>query len=116
MNAIADAATALKTAVDAVDGIVATIADGASVTRTTAIVGPPALTFEAYCPEPTSARFLVAVVVVPADERALARLWELVPAVAAAIEGVTDASVIRADPGNWRDLPSYEIQVEVSLQ
>lgn len=82
------------------------------------VLGPPALTFEALCPEPSDARFLV-YVVVGADEYALERLWALVPKVAAACDGVQDAAVRRADPGTYPsggvELPSYAIQVDYAL-
>lgn len=91
---------------------------GAVIDPPGTVLGPPALTWEGYCDGPTSARFLV-YVVVPVDERALERLWALVPQVANAVqEQVSDATVTRADPGTFTgtvDLPCYEIQIDVSL-
>ncbi|MDN5929485.1 MAG: hypothetical protein L0I24_00200 [Pseudonocardia sp.] len=82
------------------------------------VLGPPALTWSSYTADPTTGRFL-AYVVVPADGRALTALWDLVPLVAAAVDTVQDAVVLRADPANFSggsaDLPAYMIEIEVSL-
>lgn len=116
MTAIADGAGMLVTALTGVSGQVYTDL-GASVNPPCIMLGPPALEWEGVCVGPTSARWLV-YVIVPADERAMERLWELVEPVADAIDG-TPAVVIRADPGVYaagtQDLPCYEFQVEVSL-
>lgn len=92
---------------------------GPAVDPPAAVLSPPALTWENMCPSgPSSARFLVYVVVTN-DDRAVDRLLELVPRVAAALDEVTEAVVIRADPGSYpisaSDLPAYQIQVDVSL-
>lgn len=91
---------------------------GANVDPPALVLGPPALTWEGVCLEPTEARFLV-YVVVRADEYALERLWALVPQVSEALDGVTDAAVRRADPGSYPsagvDLPAYSIQVDYAL-
>jgi hypothetical protein len=121
MSAIKDAAEALRDSVNGLpslsDLIRATTDLAPNVTSNTAIIGPPALIWEGMCDGPTSARFLVYVVAVPADERAIERLWELVPLVAEAIDDVTDAVVTTALPGQWgsANLPCYELTVEVSL-
>jgi len=118
VGAIADAANSLKAALDEVAGLRVTTDPGEQVAPPYAIVGPPALTWEAGCAGPTSARFLV-YVVVDADDRALERLWDLVPAVSDAIDATTDAVVVRADPGSWNsggsDLPAYTVEVDVAL-
>lgn len=118
MSAIADAAASLRAAAATVEGVRVYIDPGASLDPPAALVGPPRLEWQAYCDGPTSGRFLVIVAVKP-DDRAMERLWELVPLVAAALETVPDVTVIRADPGVWTsggtDLPSYEITTEVSL-
>lgn len=91
---------------------------GATVNPPASILGPPSFMWETGVPFPTSARFLV-YVIVAFGPRAVEQLVELVPIVAVAIEGLTDAVMIRADPGVYPsggvDLPAYELQVEVSL-
>lgn len=119
MTAIKEAAEALRDALKTVDGLRATTDPGANIDPPMGVVGPPALAWEAYSTEPTSARFVV-YVVVAADEKALERLWELVPAVVASLEKVPDAALINpATPGRWQtgrvDLPSYELQIEVAI-
>lgn len=113
------AAGALIVALRTVEGLRVYDDPGAVIDPPGAIVGPPSLAWEGYCAGPSAARFLV-VVAVALDERALPQLWELAPRVALAIEtDVPDAVVRRADPGVWAgggvDLPSYELQIEVSL-
>jgi hypothetical protein len=118
MSAIADAAAALAEALKGVPDLRVYTDPGATVDPPAAIVGPPQLSWEGVCEDPTSARFLVWVVV-PADDRAVERLWELVPLAAAALQTVTDATVTVALPGRWpgggSDLPAYEITTEVAL-
>lgn len=91
---------------------------GPAVTPPATVMGPPAFTWETPCDAPTSARWLV-YVIVSADDRAMQRLFDLLPKVAAALDAVTDATVVRADPGTYPtsngDLPAYEIQVDYSL-
>ncbi len=113
---IADAAAALKTAVLTVEDV-RVYALGEQVTPPGVVIGPPALTGQTVCAGPTDATFSV-YVIVALDDRALERLWELVPAVWAAIEENTDAVVLRADPGTYAaagipaEMPSYELAVE----
>lgn len=84
------------------------------------VIGPPALTWAGHGDGPNLATFIV-YVIVPADERAPERLWELVPTVAAALENYPDAdiTVSQANPGRWPggggDLPAYEVITEVAL-
>ncbi|MEV7263974.1 hypothetical protein AB0N38_10525 [Micromonospora aurantiaca] len=116
MSTVVEAAEALAAALRGVEGV-RYVPDLAAVVEPPATaLGPPALTWDAYCVEPTEARF-IAYVVVARDERALPRLWDLVPRVAAALDAVPDAVVRRADPGLYPsgELPCYQIQVEVSL-
>jgi hypothetical protein len=91
---------------------------GATVDPPGALLGPPQLRWEAYCPDPTTATFVV-IVAVALNERATETLWELVPLAAAALAEVDNATVGTATPGvfnaNGTDLASYEITVEVSL-
>lgn len=91
---------------------------GATVDPPALVIGPPRLQWESYCVDPTSATFIV-IVMVAMNERAQEALWDLVPLVAAAMSDVEDAVVTTASPGVFNaggtDLPSYEITVEVSL-
>ncbi|HEX7038678.1 MAG TPA: hypothetical protein VF202_01035 [Trueperaceae bacterium] len=92
---------------------------GATVDPPAAVVGPPQLTWTGYGRGPNLARFLV-YVIVAADDRALERLWDLVPQVAAALEASeADITVTQANPARWPaggvDLPAYEITTEVAL-
>jgi hypothetical protein len=118
MSAIAEAAATILAALKGIEGVNATSDVGKTLDPPSLVLGPPALVWQGVCAGPTSARWLV-YVVVPADERALERLWELVPVVAAALDAMPDVSVIRADPGAYvngsGELPCYEIQIEVSL-
>jgi hypothetical protein len=118
VSAVAAAAAELAAALATVEGARPYADPGAVIDPPGLVLGPPALLFEGPCPEPTSARWLV-YVVVPADERALETLWALVPVVAEAIDALPGAAVIRADPGTFLsggvDLPCYEIQIDVSL-
>jgi len=114
------ASDTIVAALNAVEGMTgrATSDLGATVNPPALVLGPPALMWEGVCDGPTSARFLV-YAVESVDERALVRLWVLVPLVAAALDALPDVSVIRADPGAYLaggpELPCYEIQIEVSL-
>jgi len=119
VSAIEEAADDLLAALRTVEGVWAYSDPGAPVEVPAAtVLGPPALTWEAGCGGPTSARWLV-YLVVAADETALARLWALLPAVVAAIDALPNAAVIRADPGAYLaggpELPCYEIQADYAL-
>lgn len=109
---------ALVAAVRTVDGLRVYTDPGAVLDPPAAIVGPPALTFGGPTSDPVGARFVV-VVCVAFDDRAMTRLFELLPEVTAAVESETDAVVSEAMPGTWQSnqtaLPSYEISVEMSL-
>lgn len=111
------AAEALETALAAVEGLRVFRDPGGAIDPPAAIVMPPALTWDAVCLEPTGARFPVHVVE-EAGERANERLWQQVQLIAEALDQVTDASVVRADPGTWtssQELPAYTITVEYAL-
>lgn len=116
---ISAAATAIVEALDTVDGVRSYTDLGAVVDPPATLLGPPALTWAGVGSAPSEARFLV-VVVVQADDRAMPRLWDLVPRVVEALEdNVQDAVVVSASPGVWTgggtELPCYEITVEISL-
>lgn len=117
---VQQAAADLEAAVRQVDGVrFYRDPSAAMVDPPAALVGPPRITFDGMCPGPTAATFVV-YVLASMDERAVSRLWDLVPLVAEAIdEQVRDAVVTEANPGVFdaggNDLPSYEITVEVAL-
>lgn len=118
MSSVKVAAELILAALGGVAGVRAYSDPDATISPPSTVLGPPSLSWEGTCSDPTSARWLV-YVVVDVKERALEALWELVPLVAAALEGMTDVVVIRADPGTYLnggvELPSYELQIEVSL-
>lgn len=82
------------------------------------VMGPPLLQWDAFSHEPTRATWTVYAVASMSD-RALERLWEFVPRVAAAADEVVDAVVTRASPGLFTagttSLPCYDIEIEVAL-
>ena len=84
-----------------------------------ALVPAPELTWDAVMGAPTEAVFEV-VIAVAADERAIERLFLLLPIVTAAIDDADglDASVLSATPGVWRtggtDLPCYFVRTEIA--
>ncbi|PRX48681.1 hypothetical protein B0I33_104499 [Prauserella shujinwangii] len=119
-SSVAEAARRLLAAVETVDELRVYRAPGANVDPPAGFVGPPRLQWETGCPEPTTATFVV-IVMVASNERVLEQLWELVPRVSEAVdELLPEAAVTTALPnmfttGNGTELPSYEITVEVSL-
>lgn len=117
MSVLGDATADLAAAAAGVDGV-RVRALGEAVTPPAVVVGPPRLTPLTTCPGPSTASFPVHVVV-GLDDRALERLWELVPAVWEAIEENTPAVVIAADPGTYStgtgDLPAYQLQVDYPI-
>lgn len=114
MSVVGDLAAALGAAAGSVEGVQLTTL-GASLNPPAVVVGPPRFTPLGVCAGPATATFPVTIAVA-LDDRALERLWELVPAVWEAIEDQTDAVVIAADPGTYStgsgDLPAYELTVE----
>lgn len=118
----------MSTIIERLDGLSATLRGlegiryysdrGAAIDPPAVVLGPPLLRWETGCPEPTSATLLV-IVAVPKDERAVPRLMELVPRVAAAVDALPWATVSRAVPGALQvggdELPAYEIESEVDL-
>jgi hypothetical protein len=118
MSAITDAAEDLLAAMEAVEGVRLYRDPGATVDPPGIVLGPPTMRWESSCLAPSSARFIV-YVTERADERALERLWDLVPTVAEALDQLSKAAVLQAAPGTFTsggvDLPAYLIEVEVSL-
>ena len=82
------------------------------------VIGPPALTWEGYCSDPTSAVFMV-YFVVAADDKSMSGLYAGIPVVAGAIDGVENAALARATPGTWQggsgELPAYLFEVNYTF-
>jgi hypothetical protein len=82
-------------------------------------LSPPELTWSLLGSDPTEAVFSAALVV-QADDRAVARLYALVPIVVQALDSVIDANVKTATPGTWEagnaTLPCYFMRIEVALR
>ncbi|MHA6626886.1 hypothetical protein ACU61A_15735 [Pseudonocardia sichuanensis] len=116
MSAVAEAAAALEAALKTVEGLRVYTDPAATVNPPGVVVVPPTLTWGGYRDGPTDALFVVAVVVRP-DARAVERLWELVPRVAAALDELPDVAVRQAEPGTWgsSNLPAYLIETGVAL-
>lgn len=124
MSTVAQAAAALKSVLDTIDGVRAYADLGARVDPPGVLIGPPTLGWRAFCgPRPTSARFPLWVVAA-ADERGMSVLWDLVPAVAKAVEqGMPSAAVQDGPsaasptvyPSAGIELPAYQLLIEVDL-
>jgi len=124
MTVVAQAAQNLKTVLSNVDGLRVYDDLGARIDPPAVLIGPPTLGWQAFHSHtPTNARFTLWLVV-PADERALPRLWALVPAVVEAVEAGMPSATVQdgvsaATPTVWPsagiELPAYQILVEVDL-
>ncbi|HEV7649390.1 MAG TPA: hypothetical protein VGP26_14650 [Actinophytocola sp.] len=118
MTTPTEARAALGDALSGLDGIRYYANLGANIDPPATIVSLPRLAWEAICAGPTSATFLV-YLMVPLNDRAVDRLQEMLPAVVEAIESYPDAVVTTAtplvSPFGGPDLPAYEITVEVAL-
>lgn len=124
MSTVKEAAEELLAVLGTVEGVRVYGDLGANLSPPALLLGPPALGWRSFCgPAPTSARFVV-FVVVDASARALEELWELVPAVATAVEqGMPSAAVqdgsAAAMPTTWNiagvELPAYQLTIEVDL-
>lgn len=120
MSVVKDAAEMLETALKAPQpptfGVYRD--PGAALTTPAVVIGPPQLDWETGCIPPTSARFLLYLVVDP-SERAVEILWDFVEEVAAIVDGATDAAVLSASPATFvqgiTEFPCYEITVECPL-
>lgn len=123
MTSIRDAIAVLHAAlatVEALDGGV-TEDPGSVVWGTaTAMIAPPSVTWGSFGgSEPTEASVIVHLVV-PFDEYATGRLYDLVEPMVAAIEGNSLFTVSSASPGLLQtggntQLPTYAITVDVGL-
>lgn len=110
----------IRDALATVDGLRVHTDPGATIEPPAAVIGPPAFRWETLCPSgaPSSATVIV-YVIVPANGNALTTLWDLVPAVAHALDSADAATVTEALPGSYStggvELPCYEITTEVAL-
>ncbi len=119
---VEEAATAVHAALATVPDLRVYTDPAATVDPPGAVVGPPALSWTGYGPGPNFARFIVYVITDDSD-RAVERLWDLVPQVVAALESSSDAEIMmrpgedQATPTVWPngDLPAYELSIEVTL-
>lgn len=119
MNAISEAATAIRVALKTVPKLRVYDRAAPVVDPPGAFVGPASLQWESQgCVEPTGATFPV-FLIVAADERAIDRLHDLVLVAAAAIDAVDTAVVTAATPtvydAGTSGLPAYLLTVEMSL-
>ncbi|PWW50263.1 hypothetical protein [Actinokineospora spheciospongiae] len=117
MGSIQKAAEELAAALRQVPGVRVYTEAGAVPDPPAVLIGPPRLRWETQAPDlaPTSATFPVWLVVT-LDDRALYRLWDLVPAVALALDEHAAATVVEATPDVYHgDLPAYLLTVEVGL-
>lgn len=120
MGVIEDAVAALKAGLEEVPRTSVYVDLGKPVDPPGLVIGPPALTWEGYCPDgdPVEGVFMV-YFVVAADDRSMVNLYAGIPAVAVAIEGVENAVVVRAMPGAWQgggtELPAYLFEVNYSF-
>lgn len=122
MSAIADAAAAIVAAVKTVPGVRVYTDITASVEPPCVVVGPPRLFWDVLTDKPTRATFEL-IVVSSADDRIMTRLWDLVPAVAAAVsQAAVDAGVDEAGAtptiytAGGANLPAYSIPVTATLE
>ncbi|GAB3154253.1 hypothetical protein GCM10027258_57850 [Amycolatopsis stemonae] len=116
-----DAVAALKAALVTVEQLDKRVYEdpSATVPGISAVITPPTLTWGAYGGSaPTDATFVVHLVV-PFDEYATARLFELVEPVVTAIEADPLFAVVSASPGllqqGGTQLPTYALTVDVGL-
>ncbi|MBB4689824.1 hypothetical protein [Amycolatopsis jiangsuensis] len=121
MSSITDAVAALHTVLDSVAELDKRVYEdpGQSVTGVGAVITPPTVSWGGFGgPEPSEATFVVHLVV-PFDQYATARLYQLVEPVVAAIEGDPLFAVSSASPGllqqGGTQLPTYAITVDVGL-
>lgn len=118
MTSVREAVDGLQTALETVPDLGVYQDPGATVQGTGAVITPPSVVWGAYRSEPTEATFIVHLVV-PFDEYATARLYDLVEPVQAAIEADPMFAVTSATPGllqqGGTQLPTYALTVEVGL-
>lgn len=119
MPNVIEAADALRAALATVEGVRHYPDVGPGVDPPATVLGVPSLEWGSMCQEPTSASWVVYLVVAADSARAASTLFQLLPRVVAALDAVEDAVVVRADPGTYPassgDLPAYQIQIDVAL-
>ncbi|MEU8636788.1 hypothetical protein AB0C38_31845 [Amycolatopsis sp. NPDC048633] len=116
-----DAVTALKAALKTVEQLDGRVYEdpGATVSSVGAVITPPTVAWDSFARSaPTEATFVVHLVV-PLDEYATARLYDLVEPVVDAIEADPLFAVASASPGllqqGGTQLPTYALTVDVGL-
>jgi hypothetical protein len=121
MTSIQDAVAALKTALLTVDALDKRVYEdpGTTVTGVGVVITPPTVAWDSFGQStPTEATFVVHLVV-PFDQYATARLYELVEPVRNAIEADPLFAVASASPGllqqGGTQLPTYALTVDVGL-
>jgi len=121
VSPLAERREALYVAIEvAVPQVRCTRQPGAQAEPPMVYIGPPSLTWEDYGLGATSAAYEV-VLAVPADERAVDRLFELLDPITNAIDEGEDAGavVVSAEPGVWQagntNLPAYFIRAEAAV-
>lgn len=122
MTSVQDAAAALRAALETVEALDKRVTEdpGQAVTGTSlAVIAPPVVSWGSFGgSEPTDATFVVHLVV-PFDQYATARLYQLVEPIVSAIEASPLFSVASASPGllqqGGAQLPTYAITVDVGL-
>lgn len=120
MSAVANAANALEDALNTAAGIRVYRDPGATVDPPGVVMGAPTLHWDLLDAAPNRATFQLYVISTEND-RALERLWDLVPAVVAAASTYDRAAVgDTATSGSFNsggvDLPAYTISVDVALE
>ncbi|MFI6308488.1 hypothetical protein ACIBCH_41900 [Amycolatopsis thailandensis] len=121
MTRVQDAIAALKAALVTVEALDSQVHEdlGATVQGVGVVIAPPSVAWDSFgrC-GPTEATFVVHLVV-PFDEYATTRLYELVEPIVTAIETDPLFTVASASPGLLKqggtDLPTYAITVDVGL-
>lgn len=123
MSTIGDAAAALRMAAATVVGLRAyegTPDDpGAVLDPPAVVVGPPELAWREVSRDSIDATFTV-YLVMPADDRAIERLWDSILDLRVALETVASATVVSAVPepflATGLELPAYAIEVRYAIQ
>lgn len=121
-SAVRRKALELQNAVLAIGGLRVSLDPNELLDPPAVLIAPPRLTWEGYCPDgtPTTARFLLYLVLPAAGSQLVFDLLGLAELVAAAVETVPGATAPTAYYGRWNpsattDLPAYLLEVEVSL-
>lgn len=118
---IQDAVAALKAALLTVEELDQQVYEDpvALVTGVGAVITPPSVTWGSYGGSTPTEATIVVHIVVPFDEYATARLYELVEPIVAAIEADPLFAVASASPGllpqGGTQLPTYALTVDMGL-